>query len=73
MGKRKVYIKTREFIPDVAEILGVNVIDIEYAFDRSQILGEDVCIFEAELSQEQAKQLDLRAQERRKAPKRGRT
>lgn len=72
MALRKVYIQHREFVPDVAEILGRNVIDIEYYFDRAQILGE-LCSFETEMTNEQAKEIDRRAMERRKAPKSGGT
>lgn len=65
MAKRKVYIQTREFIPDVAEILGLNEIDVEYEFAKAEIRGDAVCVFETEVSAEQAAEIDRRAKLRR--------
>ena len=73
MAKRKVFIQNREFIPEVAEILGMNIIDLEWEFGKADILGV-VCVFDAEIGPEQAKEIDRRALERRgKAPKRAET
>lgn len=68
--KRKVFIQSREFIPEVAEITGMNVIDIEYEFAKAEILGV-VCVFETELTAAQAQEIDRRAKVRRE--KGGRT
>lgn len=65
MAIRKVFIQSREFIPDVAEILGMNVIDIEYEFGKAEIRGDKVCVLEVELSAEQAAEIDRRAKVRR--------
>lgn len=65
MAKRKMYIQNREFIPEVAEVLGMNIIDIEWEFGKAEILGV-VCMFDVDITPEQAKEIDRRAQERRK-------
>lgn len=62
--KRKVFIQSREFIPEVAEITGMNVLDIEYEFGKAEILGV-VCVFEVELTAAQAQEIDRRAKLRR--------
>lgn len=64
MVLRKVYIQSREFIPDVAEITGKNIIDIEYEFGKAEI-NNVVCVFETELTAEQAQEIDRRAKVRR--------
>ena len=64
MVKRKVFIQNPEFIPEVAEITGMNVIDIEYEFAKAEILDE-VCVFETELTAAQAQEIDRRAKVRR--------
>lgn len=64
MAVKKVFIQRREFIPDVAEIIGMNVIGIEYEFDKAEIHGV-VCVFDAELTAAQSQEIDRRAQERR--------
>ncbi len=70
MAIRKVFIQSREFIPEVAEILGMNVIDVEWEFGKAEILGY-VCVFEADITAEQAREIDRRAKVRRE--KGGRT
>lgn len=62
--KRKVYIKHREFIPEVARITGANVVWLEYEFGKSEILGQDVCVVELELTSEQAAEIDRSAKKR---------
>jgi hypothetical protein len=64
MAKRKVFIQSREFIPDVADITGMNPIQIEYEFAKAEIHGV-VCQFETELTAEQAQEIDRRARVRR--------
>lgn len=64
MAKRKVFIQSKEFIPDVADITGMSPIQIEYEFDKAEIHGV-VCSFEAELTAEQAQEIDRRAKVRR--------
>lgn len=63
MAKRKVFIQSKEFIPDVADITGMNPIQIEYEFEKAKILGV-VCSFDAELTAEQAQEIDRRAKVR---------
>lgn len=64
MVMRKCFIQSREFIPDVAEITGLNIIDIEWEFGKAEILGE-VCVFDVELTAAQAQEIDRRAKQRR--------
>lgn len=68
--KRKVFIQSREFIPEVAQITGLNVIDIEWEFGKAEILGV-VCVFEVELTAEQAQEIDRRARVIREARAKG--
>lgn len=71
MVMRKCFIQSREFIPEVAAITGMNIIDIEWEFEKAEILGH-VCVFNVDLTAEQAQEIDRRAQERRKVGKSGR-
>ena len=64
MALRKVFIQSKEFIPEVAEITGMSPIQIEYEFKKAEILGV-VCSFDAELTAEQAQEIDRRAKVRR--------
>lgn len=64
MAVRKLYIQNPEFIVDVAEITGMNIIGIEYEFRKAEILGV-VCVFDVDITNEQAKEIDRRAQLRR--------
>lgn len=68
--KRKVYIQSREFIPEVAQITGMNPLDIEYEFGKAEIM-DVVCVFEAELTAEQAQEIDRRAKVIREARQKG--
>jgi hypothetical protein len=65
---RKVFIQNPEFIPDVADITGMSIIQIEYEFKKAEILGT-VCVFEADISAEQAQEIDRRAKMRREKVK----
>jgi hypothetical protein len=66
MAKRKCFIQHREFIPEVSKITGMSIIELEYLFDRAEILNE-VCVFDVELTPEQAEAIDKAAQAKRKA------
>jgi hypothetical protein len=68
--KRKVFIQSREFIPEVAEITGMSPILIDYEFGKAEILGV-VCVFEVELTAEQAQEIDRRAKVLREARAKG--
>lgn len=64
MAKRKVFIRSPEFLPEVAQITGTSLIFLEYEFEKSQILGQDVCVVEIELTKKQADEIDRAAQRR---------
>ncbi len=64
MVMRKCYIQSREFIPEVAEITGMNIIDIEWEFGKAEILGI-VCVFDVDITAAQAQEIDRRAKMRR--------
>lgn len=68
--KRKVFIQSREFIPEVAQITGMSIIDIEWEFGKAEIL-DVVCVFEVELTAEQAQEIDRRAKVIREARLKG--
>lgn len=65
MAKRKCYIQNREFIPHVVRITGMNIIDLEWAFERAEILGE-TCVVEIDMTDAQAEAIDETAQVLRK-------
>lgn len=67
VAKRKVYIKNREFIPEVARITGVSIIELEYEFGKADLWGKDVCVVELDITSEQAAEIDRSARQKRKA------
>lgn len=67
MAKRKCYVQTRAFIPELAEILGKNPIDIEYEFDKAQILGV-ICVFDVDITKQQEELIKTSAAKHRNTP-----
>lgn len=67
MAKRKCYVQTRAFIPELSEILGKNPIDIEYEFDKAQILGV-ICVFDIDINKRQEDLIKTSAAKHRNTP-----
>jgi hypothetical protein len=66
MALRKVFIKNREFIPEVAEVSGTSIIELEYEFAKAELWAKDVCIVEIDITPEQAAEIDRRARAKKK-------
>ena len=64
MTTRKCFINDRGAIPDVAQITGLPIIQLEYEFDKAAILGV-VCVIDVELTADQAAEIDRKAKVRR--------